>query len=82
MTGLYTAAVTLWACAAFSAGAGWPVYAALAAVALQMVWQVGTLDIGRPANCLERFKSNRLVGWLLFTGLVVDMVLVQAVGRL
>jgi hypothetical protein len=27
------------------------------------------------ANCLVRFKSNELVGWLLLGGLVADMAL-------
>jgi 4-hydroxybenzoate polyprenyltransferase len=79
---LYAAALTLWCFSALAAGASWPVFAALFFVALQMVWQIATLDIKSPANCLERFKSNRIVGWLFFVGLVVDLVLVQAVGKL
>ncbi len=82
LTGLYAGAVALWAMAAWAAGAGWPVYLALLAVGLQMLWQITTLDTASPANCLERFKSNRVVGWLFFGGLVVDLVLVEAAGRL
>jgi hypothetical protein len=33
------------------------------------------LNIHDPGNCLVRFKSNRLVGWLLLVGLVADMML-------
>jgi 4-hydroxybenzoate polyprenyltransferase len=36
---------------------------------------VATLDIGDPASCLARFKSNRLVGWALLLGLAADMAL-------
>ncbi len=79
---LYAAAVALWSLAALAAGTSWPVFAALFLVALQMLWQIATLDINNPANCLDRFKSNRSVGWLFFVGLVVDLVLVQAVGKL
>ena len=82
LAGLYGAAVVLWGLAALTAGASWPVLLALVLVALQLVWQIATLDTTSPANCLERFKSNRIVGWLFFTGLVVDLVLVQAVGKL
>ncbi len=82
LAGLYSAAVSLWLVATIAAGAGWPVLVALAAVGLQMVWQVATLDTKSPANCLERFKSNRLVGWIFAIGLVTDLVLVQAAGRL
>jgi 4-hydroxybenzoate polyprenyltransferase len=82
LSGLYTGAILLWLAAALFAGAGWPVLTALACVGLQMIWQVATLDTSDPANCLERFKSNRLVGWLFFVGLVVELVLVQASTRL
>ena len=41
---------------------------ALALAAVQLAWQVATLDIARPGNCLARFKSNQLVGWVLFLG--------------
>jgi 4-hydroxybenzoate polyprenyltransferase len=82
LTGLYGGALALWSLAAVWAGAGWPTFGGLGLVALQMVWQVATLDTASPANCLERFKSNRIVGWIFFVGLVVDLVLVQAVGKL
>jgi 4-hydroxybenzoate polyprenyltransferase len=45
-----------------------------------MAWQVATLDIAKPDNCLARFKSNTWVGWLFVAGLVAEMVLVN-VGR-
>jgi 4-hydroxybenzoate polyprenyltransferase len=41
---------------------------------------VATLDTSDAGNCLERFKSNRLVGWLLFGGLVADMGLAALAG--
>jgi 4-hydroxybenzoate polyprenyltransferase len=82
LAGLYSAAVSLWLVASLGAGAGWPVLVALGMVGLQMVWQIATLDTQSPANCLERFKSNRLVGWIFAIGLVTDLVLVQAAGRL
>ena len=82
LSALYAAALAMWSFAAVSADAGWPVGIALVLIALQMVWQIATLDTADPVNCLERFKSNRLVGWLFFIGLVVDLVLVQAVGKL
>ncbi len=39
--------------------------AGLAAVALLLFWQVRTLDIHDPANCLRRFKANREVGLIV-----------------
>jgi 4-hydroxybenzoate polyprenyltransferase len=41
---------------------------------------VATLDTSDPANCLARFKSNQLVGWALFLGVVADMALEGLAG--
>ena len=48
---------------------------ALALVAAQFTWQIATLDIADARNCLARFKSNQLVGWMLFLGIVAEMAL-------
>jgi 4-hydroxybenzoate polyprenyltransferase len=66
----YPIAAALWAAAGAAAGLGLPFYLALAAAALQLLWQASRVDTGDPADCLAKFRSNRLVGWLLFAGLV------------
>ena len=71
----YTGAVVLWGAAGVLAGAHAAFAVALALAAAQMAWQVVTLDTSNAGNCLARFKSNRLVGWLLFGGLVADMAI-------
>jgi len=71
----YGGAVLLWGAAGTLAGTGAVFALALALAAAQMAWQVVTLDTSNAYNCLVRFTSNRLVGWLLFGGLVADMVL-------
>jgi 4-hydroxybenzoate polyprenyltransferase len=68
----YGGAVVFWTVASFLAGAHAIVGLALAVVAAQMVWQIATLDIDDPGNCLERFRSNCLVGWILFAALVAE----------
>jgi 4-hydroxybenzoate polyprenyltransferase len=69
----YTGAVVLWGAAGVLAGAHAAFAVALALAAAQLAWQVATLDTSNAGNCLARFKSNRLVGWLLFGGLVADL---------
>jgi 4-hydroxybenzoate polyprenyltransferase len=76
--GLYVGAWMFWFAAAHVAGAGILTTTALAAIAGQLAWQVATLNTQSPANCLQRFKSNRWVGWLFFIGLVLEMVLFNA----
>jgi 4-hydroxybenzoate polyprenyltransferase len=73
LAGLYAGAIVFWALAGAAAGARVAFMTALAAAALQMVWQVRSLAVDDPVNCLARFRSNRLVGWLLFFGLVLEM---------
>ena len=68
---LYGAAWLLFALAWFLVGVSWPAWAGLALGAAQMAWQITTLDIRDPAQCLKLFKSNSHFGWILFGGLVV-----------
>jgi len=75
VSGFYAFAVVMWALAAWMAGVGAVGMIALAGAAAHMVWQVATLDISDPVNCLKRFKSNRDLGWLIFAGFVADMAL-------
>ena len=41
----------------------------------QLIWQVATLDIDDAENCLERFRSNRDFGLIVFAALVLDTFL-------
>jgi 4-hydroxybenzoate polyprenyltransferase len=66
----YAAAVLLFAAAGAQAGLGWPFWIALAAAALQLAWQVRSVDIDQPADCLAKFRSNRIVGWLVLAGIL------------
>ena len=42
------------------------------AAGLHLVWQVATLDINNPANCLRRFHSNRDFGLLVLGALLLQ----------
>jgi 4-hydroxybenzoate polyprenyltransferase len=75
VAGFYAGAVVLWGAAGALAGGGSLFLLALALVGVQFAWQLKTLDIDDPANCLHRFKSNRFVGWLLLGGVAADMAL-------
>jgi 4-hydroxybenzoate polyprenyltransferase len=66
----YAAAVLLFAAAGAQAGLGWPFWIALAAAALQLAWQVRGVDIDQPSDCLAKFRSNRIVGWLVLAGIL------------
>ena len=72
---IYVVAVTLFAAAFLAAGAGPLAYLGLAAAALHMGRQIVRLDIEDAGQCLALFRSNTQVGWLVFAGLVADVVL-------
>jgi 4-hydroxybenzoate polyprenyltransferase len=50
----------------------WPSLALLGAAGLHLAWQVLTLDIDNPANCLKRFRSNRDFGLLILAALLLQ----------
>ncbi len=66
----YGAAVLLWAAAGLLDGAGAMFWAGLVLAAGQLGWQAARVDIDEPADCLAKFSSNRLVGWLVLVGIV------------
>ncbi len=46
----------------------------LALGALHLTWQITTLRIDDPNNCLQRFRSNRSFGAIIFFAFIADMV--------
>jgi len=66
----YAAAALLWGAAGAAAGLGPLFWIGLAGAALQLGWQAARVDTGDPADCLDKFRSNRAVGWLLLAGIV------------
>jgi len=66
----YAGAAALWAAAGAADGLGAPFFAALALTAVQLCWQAARVNIDDPADCLRKFRSNRLTGWLMLAGIV------------
>lgn len=75
LVAFYGATVALLAGAGFSAGLVWPYFAALALGGLHLGWQIRTVDIDDPIDCLAKFKSNRDFGLIVFTGTVAARAL-------
>ncbi|MGO9543710.1 MAG: 4-hydroxybenzoate octaprenyltransferase [Rhodomicrobium sp.] len=55
-------------------GAGIWFYCGLAVAGAHLVWQVATLDINDPQNCLVRFRSNHSFGAIVFLAIVLDTI--------
>ncbi len=71
---LYCGAVGLFTAAFLLAGAGWLAYLGLILGCVHMIWQVISLNIDDADNCLALFKSNTIFGWLVFAGLLLDLI--------
>ncbi|MEO9901406.1 4-hydroxybenzoate octaprenyltransferase [Nisaea sp.] len=46
-------------------GLGWPFCLGLAAAGAQLLWQIRSVDLDNPKDCLTKFKSNRYFGWIV-----------------
>lgn len=66
----YAVATAGIAAAGFLAGMGWPFYLGLMIAAGHLAWQAVRVDIDDSADCLAKFQSNTLFGWLLFGAIV------------
>jgi 4-hydroxybenzoate polyprenyltransferase len=75
LAGLYIGAWTGIVVAGMLAGAEIVFLLGMGAAGAQLFWQVATLDIDDPENCLRRFRSNRDFGLIVFAAIVLDMVL-------
>ena len=70
LVAFYGFTILLMAWAGTEAAASWPYYVGLGAAALHLLWQVATVDIHDPKNCLARFRSNRDFGLIVLAAIV------------
>jgi 4-hydroxybenzoate polyprenyltransferase len=71
----YGGAAALWLATAIADGLGAVFMLGLALAAAQLFWQAARVDIENPLDCLAKFRSNRLVGWLLLAAIVAGHAL-------
>lgn len=67
----YIFSLLLLTAAGLTAEMSWFFYLMISIGGLQFIWQITTLKIDNPENCLTRFKSNRDVGLLIFLGALI-----------
>jgi 4-hydroxybenzoate polyprenyltransferase len=70
LVALYGGALMCFALAFSAAQAPVVALAGLIAAGVHMARQIMVLDIDNPDQCLRLFKSNNIVGWLIFAGLI------------
>lgn len=66
----YVGAALLIGVSGWLASLAWPFYLLLTAALTQLLWQATDVKLDDPGDCLAKFKSNRLAGWLVLAGIV------------
>ena len=77
----FTLSLALFAIAFALAEVPLAAFAGLVAAGGHMIYQIRTLDIDDPDQCLRLFKSNSTLGWLIFLGLVLGGAAATIAGR-
>lgn len=75
LSGFAAANVACMAFAGHAAGCGAIFDSFLSLAALQLAWQVLTVDFNNPQDCANKFKSNFWYGLILFSGIAFDKLL-------
>ncbi len=71
----YVGAIFVLGSSGYQADLRWQFWACLFIGALHFCWQVISLEIHSPSNCLSKFKSNRDFGFIILAGIVAAQVL-------
>ncbi len=66
----YGVAIAWLALAGHLAALAWPYFAGLALGLAQLFWQAGRVDLDSSGDSLEKFRSNRIFGWIVLAGLI------------
>ncbi len=74
LTMFYTTMVALLAVSGAWADAGIGYWLGLLAVAGHLAWQIITVDIDDPDNCLSRFKANRDTGLMVAAAILLGLI--------
>ena len=77
ITGFYSMSMILWLLAGLFSGLGIGFGGSLCAVAVLFFQQLRHWNPDDPNDCLERFRTNRLVGLVLLIGLLIDNAMID-----
>jgi len=75
LTRFYGTALLLFLIAGLAAGLKLIFVIGLLLAGAQAAWQIHTLKLDDPADCLEKFRSNRIFGWIILAAILLDRFL-------
>jgi 4-hydroxybenzoate polyprenyltransferase len=53
----------------------WPAKLGVIGVAAHLAWQATVTDFDNSKDCLAKFRSNRMIGWILLAGLILGKLM-------
>jgi 4-hydroxybenzoate polyprenyltransferase len=71
----YSAALALFALAGLASGLRLVFIIGILAAGAHLAWQVRSLKMNDPADCLAKFRSNRIFGLILLAAIILDRAL-------
>jgi len=74
LAGFATLSLGFFGLAGYNNDQGWPYYAGLTGAAMHYAWQLSKLQLGNAANAWNIFSSNRRLGYMIFIGIVADII--------
>jgi 4-hydroxybenzoate polyprenyltransferase len=67
----YGLALALWAAAGIAGQLRIGYFILLGYAGVQLYRQAARVDTEDPADCLNKFRSNRNIGWAIFAGIII-----------
>jgi len=61
----------------YFSGQLWPYYIALLMTSSHLFWQVYTVNLSDPNDCGNKFRSNRTLGFVLLSGILLSTLMKQ-----
>eukprot|EP01121_Diplochlamys_sp_Union-15-3_P022265 TRINITY_DN9416_c0_g1_i1.p1 TRINITY_DN9416_c0_g1~~TRINITY_DN9416_c0_g1_i1.p1 ORF type:complete len:343 (-),score=44.89 TRINITY_DN9416_c0_g1_i1:14-1042(-) len=71
LSGFAGGTITGIAISGFMAGLSWPFYVGLLGAAVHLGWQISTVEIDNPMDCMRKFVSNTTFGAIVFASFVL-----------
>ncbi|PPR14415.1 MAG: 4-hydroxybenzoate octaprenyltransferase [Alphaproteobacteria bacterium MarineAlpha12_Bin1] len=75
ITLFFTCSIVILGCTGLYTGIGWPFFIGLSAAIAHVVWQLKTINLENPDNCLKIFKSNRDFGIIVLISIIAGQTL-------
>lgn len=50
----------------------WAYYLGIAGAFIHLMWQILTVNLDNRADCMSKFRSNGMFGWIIFIGIIIS----------